>query len=75
MAELSNVLSELEAQAEAKAAQSSKVISWLEKEVEDLKNHLKEQRDQHETEVCEVREKAVEETESCRRIHEAAVSQ
>ena len=75
MAELSNALSKLEAQAEAKADQSSKVISWLEKEVEELKSHLKEQQDQHEREVCEVREKAMEETESCCRIHETAVSQ
>ena len=75
LAKLTSTLSEAEAQAKGKAAQSSKVISSLEREVGELREQVKAEQGQREREVSDTKERAEEERESYIRIQEAAVSQ
>ena len=74
VAKLNSALGEATAQAKAKSAHSSKVISSLEREVRELRNKLEEEREHDEQVVGEVREKAEEEKRNYLRIHESAVS-
>ena len=63
VSKLNSALNEAEAQAKSKALQSSKVISSLEREVNELRQQIEEERERHELVVSEMNEKAEEERE------------